>query len=274
MLARTLKIVSVALLILGMSSVPAIGFQAGSFQLIPGVRSWLGLETSYLWLSGGFLVPAGGRPGSGTLVSASGQLGVNQTEAASVYLRSLILSSHLIDLDYWFFAPTGVRQVAEEFRFQNKTYEEGTLVEASLEFNWIRGAYGYRLWKVKGWNLSPRIGVHHVRHRITINAESEEAGLLSNTRKLDGTYPVLGMEARYLFPFGFDLRAELEGIHLITRGFLVHGRIGASWQMHPDVTASVDVFNRTVRFIETNQELNNQWLYIVSGISTSIAFSF
>lgn len=232
------------------------------------------MEYSYFWLSGEMLIPAGGRPGSGTRVGTSRALGVDQGEGSSVSLTSEILDHHVVRFEYLMTAPTGVKRVDETFRFHNRTYLEGTMIETSLDFNWLRLAYLYRIPAVGGWSIAPGLGVHHIRHSITLNAETEEYGIESNTRQLDGTYPVISLETRYLFPYGLDVSLELDGIHLITRGFLSLVRLGVAWQIHPDITCSLALSNRTVHFIEDNQPLNNEWFYSVTGIQSGIAFSF
>lgn len=248
--------------------------QSQSFQLIPGAHFWPGLEAGYFWLSGEMLIPSGGRPGSGTRVSTSGMLGVDQAEVTSGFLKSEILDRHVVGLEYLMIAPTGVKRVEETFRFHNRTYLEGTLVETCLDFNWIRLAYGYRFPAAGGWSIAPVLGVHHLRHGITLNAETEEFGMESNTRRLDGTYPVVGFETRYLFPYGMDASLEMEGVHLITRGFLSLVRCAVGWQIHPDIMLTVGVSNRTVHFLEDNQPLNNEWFYSMTGVQSGIAFSF
>jgi hypothetical protein len=232
------------------------------------------MEAGYFWLSGEMLIPSGGRPGSGTRVSTSGTLGVDQTEATSSSLKAEILDRHVVSFEYLMMVPSGVRRVDETFRFHNRTYLEGTLIETDLDFNWLRVAYGYRFPAVGGWSFAPVCAVHHIRHGITLNSETEEFGLESNTRRLDGTYPVLGLETRYLFPYGLDATLEFEGIHLITRGFLTLVRCAVGWQIHPDIMFSLALSHRTVHFIETNQPLNNEWYYSITGIRSGIAFSF
>ncbi len=245
-----------------------------SFQLIPGAHFWVGLDAGYFWLSGEMLIPSGGRPGSGTRVSTSGLLGVDQVEATSTSLKGEILDRHLVAFEYLMMVPTGVKRVGETFRFHNRTYLEGTLVETSLDFNWLRLAYGYKFPAVGGWTIAPVCGIHHIRHGITLNSETEEFGVESNTRRLDGTYPVFGFETRYLFPYGLDATLEMEGIHLITRGFLSLVRCSVGWQIHPDIMFTLALSNRTVHFLEDNQPLNNEWYYNMVGIRSGIAFSF
>jgi hypothetical protein len=97
---------------------------------------------------------------------------------------------------------------------------------------------------------------------------------MSNNRTLDGAYPVLGFEARYLFPYGLDVSLELEGVHLITRGHLSTLRLGASWEIYPDVVVNFSCSNRLVQYIEDNQPLNNEWFSNLSGLSAGISFSF
>jgi len=247
---------------------------AESFRLVPGVNSLFGMETGYIWLSGSALIPAGGRPGSGTLVNISDQLGVDQGEATVAILKSVILRSHVLNLDVLMFSPNAVRKVRNAFVFHNKTYEEGTSVETKLDFTWIRLGYGYRVPVLSGLTVAPGMGVHYIRHGITLNAETKRSEFVSNSRQLDGTYPVIGLETRYQFPLGFDLSLELEGIHLVTRGYLILSAFTVSWQAHPDVVLSLGCSDRTVRYLETHQPLNNEWSYNMLGFTAGIAFTF
>jgi hypothetical protein len=245
-----------------------------TFRLSPNVLSMLGMESGYVWLSGNALVPAGGRPGSGTPVSISRDLGVDQGEVASLVFQSSILERHEINFELLMLTPNGVKKVPRTFRFQNKTYERDTMLETKLDLNWIRFEYGYRLFELSGLWVAPRIGIHHIRQGLTIIGETREAGEMSNTRRLDGTFPVLGCEARQLLPLGLDLRLEMEGAYLLTRGYLGLIRLGAIWQAHPDVMGSVGCTSQVVKWVETNQPLNNQWSYTVFGLTGGLSFTF
>lgn len=253
---------------------PPIARARESFRLSPSALSSFGMESGYLWLSGNALIPAGGRPGSGTRVSVSDELGVDQGESTSMVLQSSILDTHLINFEFLMSAPSGLKKVSNTFRLQNKTYRPGTPVETKLDFNWMRLEYGYKLLGRPGWWLAPRIGVHHVRTGITLNGKTVEAGHYSNTRRLDATYPVLGLEARWLFPYGFDVCVEMEGIHLLTRGFLTLTRFSAFWELYPDVIFTLGCSGRSVHCVETNQPLNNQWQYTILGFSGGVSFTF
>ncbi len=247
---------------------------AESFRLIPGVSSLFGMETGYVWLSGNALIPAGGRPGSGTLVNVADELGVDQGEATVVALNSVILETHLFNFDLLMFSPNAVKKVRNAFVFHNKKYAVGTPVETKLDFTWLRLGYGYRLMVLPGLTLAPRIGAHYIRHGITLNAETKRSEFVSNFRQLDGTYPVIGLETRYQFPLGFDLCLELEGVHLITRGFLTLSALTVSWQAHPDVVLSLGCAHRAVRYIEDHQPLNNEWFYSLMGVTSGVSFTF
>lgn len=244
------------------------------FQLIPGVNFLLGMGSHYIWLSGETLIPAGGRPGSGTRVDVPNDLGVDRGEGTSVSFQATILENHRLDADYLFFSPTAVKKATKSFIFQNQTYLAGADLETRIDFNWIRLLYGYRVLDVASWQLFPRIGVHHVRCAQTLNGKSKEGGVTSNSRSLDGTYPVLGLQLQYGLPYGFDLDMELEGIHLITRGYLSMCRLKAQWTIHPDVVLSLTGYNRLVDYVEDYQRLNNEWFYSLSGWSAGISFSF
>ncbi len=245
-----------------------------SFRLSPNARFTLGMEWSYLWLSGQMRIPAGGRPGSGTRVDVSKTLGIDRTEASAITLHGEILDKHLLGIDYLMMVPTGLRRVRDTFRFQNKTYPVGSLVETSLDFTWLRAAYGYKLIDSPGFWVAPQVGIHHVRHAATLKGRTQEAGVISNTRRLDGTYPTIGLETRYLLPYGIDIRLEMEGFHLITRGFVARTRVGVLWEAYPDIMLTFWGSNRLVHYLETNQPLNNEWFYSLSGVSGGIAFTF
>ncbi|HTY26170.1 MAG TPA: hypothetical protein VMC85_23775 [Desulfomonilaceae bacterium] len=244
------------------------------FRLIPDARFLLGMEWNYIWLSGEMLIPAGGRPASGTSVDLPNDLGVDQGEGTSISFDATILENHRLESDYLLFTPTAIKKATKTFKFQNQTYLAGTNLETRLDFNWARLCYGYRALDMASWQLFPRIGVHYVRCSMTLNGESKEVGMTSNSRSLDGTYPVLGLEIRYALPYGFDLGMELEGIHLITRGYLSMASLKAQWAVHPDIVLCLTGFNRLVQYAEDYQPLNNEWLYSLSGWSAGISFSF
>jgi hypothetical protein len=244
-----------------------------SFQITPSARFLIGMESDYLWTWGNLLIPAGGKLRSGTRVNLN-ELNVESTEGSSIHFQAVILKNHFVNFDYVMFMPTGLTRVKREFRFQNKTYERGISVETKLDIIWLRLAYGYKLRELGNIILAPRIGVHHVRQAITINGETAEVGQLSNTRRLDATYPVVGLDTRYLLPYGIDFSLEMEGIHLVTRGFLAMAQGTLLWEVRPDVVLSIRGANRTVHYIETNQRLNNEWFYNVLSFSIGAAFTF
>lgn len=244
------------------------------FQLLPGVRSLLGMKSGYFWYSGDALIPAGGRPGSGSMVSVSGELGVDQGEATTVALQSEILGSHLVELDVLASWPTGGKRVQRAFRFQNRTYPVGALLETKLDLNWMRLAYGYKFIDLDSWWLAPRIGLHYINYGITVNGETLEEGIISNTRFLDALLPVIGMEARLLLPYGIDISLETEGIYFFTRDVLGFIRLETHWRMHPDVVLALGCSSRVVRHVEDNQPLNNEWFMSMFGLNAGFLFAF
>lgn len=244
-----------------------------SFRIIPGAKFLIGMDWGNFWLWGDLLIPAGGQLGSGTKIDSS-SLGLDWGETTSVRFNSIILSDHLVELDYLSYSPSGLKRPSKSFRFQNRTYSPEDLLETKLDFNWFRFCYGYKLWDMSEFWIAPKIGIHHIRHTATINGFSEEEGFISNTRSLDGTYPVVGLETRYLFPYGIDLGLSFEGIHLITRGFLAQTQINVQWEVHPDVVLFLGLAGKVVQYIEDNQPLNNEWFYILSGWSAGISFTF
>jgi hypothetical protein len=248
--------------------------QEEQFRLIPEARFLLGMEWSYQWLVGEMLIPAGGRPGSGTRIDIDADLGISQAEGSSITFEGVILDSHLLDLDFLMFSPTGTKKIPRTFRFHNKTYEAGTAVDTRIDFNWLRLSYGYKAWGDSSWWIAPRVGLHYIGYSATLNGETREEGLTSNNRTLDAFYPVLGIEGRYQFPYGIDLGLGLEGVHLITRGFLTMARVGAAWEVYPDIVITLHGSNRVIQYVEDIQPLNNEWFYVVSSVSGGISFGF
>ena len=250
------------------------GMAQEQFRLVPEARFLLGMQWSHQWLAGEMLIPAGGRLGSGTKIDVNADLGVDQGEASSVTFGGVILDNHLLDIDLLMFSPTGMKKIPRTFRFHNKTYPAGTSIDTRLDFNWLRVSYGYKAWADSGFWVAPRIGVHYIGYSATLSGETKDAGLLSNTRSLDAIYPVLGLESCYQFPYGMDLGLQLEGIHLVTTGFLAMVRLRALWEVYPDVVISVNWSNRLVQSVEDIQPLNNEWLYMISGVGGGISFGF
>lgn len=261
-----------AALIIAVSSVQARAQE--SFRLSPSARFLLGMDWSLFKLSGEMLVPAGGRPGSGSRLDLLTELGIEWTDAASVTLRGTILDRHLLDVDFMMCTPTGAKRSPRSFRFQNKTYPAGTMVETRLDFNWLRLSYGYKLLELPSRWLAPRIGLRWVSFGATLNGDTSEVGTYSNTRRLDGTFPVLGFQAGYQFPLGMELALELEGVHLITRGYLLEAGLSGSWEIYPDVVLTGGAYNRVAAWKEDHQQLNNEWAFTFSGVSAGISFAF
>lgn len=244
------------------------------FRLTPYAKFLFGIGSGHVLASGDLLVPAGGRPGSGTRLDLGADLGIDQAETTSLSFQASILDRHLIDCDYLMLQPTGYAKARHTFRFQNRTYNEGTAFETRLDMNWLHVSYGYRIAAVSSWLIVPRLGAHYVNCSTTINGETAEEGIASNTRSLDCTFPVLGLETRYLFPYGWDLGLEVEGVYLFQRGYLTSARITGNWEVHPDVVLTVSAFHRIAESTEDNQPLNNHWSYQLLGVSGTIRFSF
>jgi hypothetical protein len=270
-----LRIALVAVVACGLALTPCTeSFPRESFRLSPDAKFILGMEGGYIWLTGEILVPAGGRPGSGTRVDLAGELGSSQGETTSVFFQGEIRERHLLDGRLLIASPAGERKITNGLRFHNKTYEPGALIESKLDFQWLELGYGYKLLDLDGWWMAPRLGVHYIYHSLTLNGETSEAGLYSNTRTLDGTFPVIGLESRVTLPLNLDLAIEAEGTHLITRGFLYSVRLGAYWSVYPDVVLTMGALNRQVHYLEDNQPLNNEWYYSIWGVSGGISFTF
>ena len=269
------RIAGVLLLVASMMALPLGPAMAEEpFRLFPGARFLMGMDWSMLWLSGEMLIPAGGQPGSGTRVDVASELGVGQAEGSTFSAQCTILDKHVLEFDNLMFSPTGLKQTPREFRFQNRTYPAGALLETRLNINWLRLNYGYKLVDEPSWWIAPRIGGHYLRCVTSVNGESKEEGVLSNTRSLDAFYPVIGLQARYLFPYGLDAGLQIEGVHLITRGFLTMILFGVNWEIHPNTVFTVGAFNRIVQSVEDNQPLNNEWFYLISGYSAGVSFGF
>jgi len=244
------------------------------FRLTSAARFLMGMDWGTLWITGETLIPAGGRLDSGIKLDLSSDLGITQGEGSLASLEATILENHLLKFDNLMFTPTGLKQVPRELKFHNRTYPAGTLVESRIDLNWMRLNYGYKLFGGASWWIAPRLGAHYLRSITTLNGETKEEGTISNTRSLDGVYPVLGLEGRLLFPYGLDIGFETEGTHLITRGFLSSARLAASWEVYPNFVLSAGIFNRVVQYVEDNQPLNNEWFYVVSGYSVGVGFGF
>lgn len=245
-----------------------------TFRIFPGARFHLGMDSGYIWHWGEMLIPAGGRPDSGTKIDVASELGVDQGETTGLSFKGTILEDHIANFDYLLYSPSGTKKIPRTFRFHNRTYEVDTTVETRLDFNWLRLNYGYKFLDMSSWWVAPKLGLHYVHYSATLNGKTVEEGIISNNRSLDATFPVLGLEARYLLPLGAELIAELEGIHLITNGFLAMLRLEARWEIHPDITVNVSGFSRFVQYQEDNQPLNNEWSFGLFGGAAGMSFAF
>ncbi len=245
-----------------------------SFRLFPSSRFFTGLDWGYYYVSGEFLVPAGGRPGSGSKIDAYSDLGISQTEAVTLTLDGTVFDDHFFNLEYTMFMPSGLRRITRDFLFHNRLYSTGTLIDSKIDFNWLRLFYCYRVYEDGALRISPGFGLNHVRFGATLNSATEEGDFLSNSRRLDITYPTLGVETRFLAPHGLDFRWQFEAMSLITRGFVTLLKASANWEIYPDINISFSVSNRMTQSVEDNQELNNEWMFSFTGLSAGIAFGF
>jgi hypothetical protein len=262
----------IAVLVIACTS--SLGQAQQPFHLSESARFSFGMEWGNLWLWGETLIPAGGQIGSGSKLDAQSDLGIDQSESTGLFLTMSLYDAHLFAVDFMAYAPSGSRTLTRKIRFHNQTYNEGTSIDTKLDFNWSRFNYAYKLIDYSQFWIAPKIGVHHIRNTTTINGVSVEEGLISNTRSLDGTYPVLGFDTKFLFPLGLDVGLELEGIHLISRGYLGLVRLAAKWEFHPEVAFIASTSFRAVQYLEDYQPLNNEWTYSLLGWSAGISFSF
>lgn len=245
-----------------------------SFRLTSWGKFLVGYNWGYVGLTGSIRIPAGGQPGSATRVQVKEYLGISAAETVSIFMIGEIFERHLITFDYEMFKPTAVQRIDHDFKFHNKTYEKGAMVETKLDFNWLRAAYTIRFLKWPTFSIGQALGVHHIRHGLTMNAETAEVGLLSNTRRLDGAYPTLGLELLFKPNKTSDIRCDIEGIHMVSRGYLGSLKFQGQWNVYPDVHMTASLGARTVHFIETNQPLNNEWSYNLINVATGVGFTF
>ena len=249
-------------------------FSQQPFTLTSWGRFFTGIDWGYQWISGDFVIPAGGRPGSGGRVYIGPDLGVDQAESLSVFGDAQILEAHFVNIEYFMCLATGLRRMQREVMFHNRLYPEEAVVDTRLDMNWLRLIYAFKFLDVQSWAICPSLGLHHVKVGVSLSGENEEGANTSNTRRLDAVYPTLGIQARYLAPHGLDFRAEWEGMHLITMGLISSFRLSSNWEIYPDVRFDIGFNHRIVSCIENNQTLNNEWFYNLTGFVGGIAFGF
>ncbi|MGO8820797.1 MAG: hypothetical protein ACLQO6_06160 [Desulfomonilaceae bacterium] len=271
---KKISLVLMSVLIWGMAGSLGDALAQEPFTLTSWGRFFSGIEWGYQWVAGDFVIPAGGRPGSGARIFLGPDLGADQTESVKIFTDAEILNTHYLNLDYFMCLATGLKRVQRDLLFHNKLYPENSLVDTRVDINWLRFTYAYRLFDIDSWNICPSIGIHYLRCGVTLNGENEEGPNTSNNRKLDATFPTIGVQARFLAPYGLDFKAEWEGMHLITIGLISSLQLCANWEIYPDVRLSIGVTNRLVSSIEDNQELNNEWFYNMTGFTGGIAFGF
>ena len=83
------------------------------------------------------LVPAGGRPGSGSRIDVPGELGVDQGEATSITFDASILDNHLLNFDFLMFSPTGIKRAAQDVPFPQQNLPGGHLPGDSARFQLV-----------------------------------------------------------------------------------------------------------------------------------------
>lgn len=244
------------------------------FALTSWGRFFSGIEWGYQWILGDFVIPAGGRPGSGARIFVGPDLGVDQTESVKVFTDAEILSTHYLNLDYFMCLATGLKRVQRDLIFHNRLYPENSLLDTRIDLNWLRFTYAFKFFDIESWDICPSMGVHYVRCGVTLNGENEEGPNTSNTRKLDAIFPTVGLQARFLAPYGLDFKAEWEGMSLITLGLISSLQLTSNWEIYPDIRISLGFTNRLVSSVESNQEVNNEWFYNLTGFTSAIAFGF
>ncbi len=237
-------------------------------------RSSFGMDWGTQWIWGDTLIPAGGRPGSGNRIDLWTDLGMDQSEDMSVYFNASLYDAHMLNLSFLYFSPSGSRTLNRTIIFQNRTYRPETRIDSKVDMNWSRLLYGYRIVDFGYMWMAPKLGAHYVRNTITLNGDTQEEGIISNTRSLDGLYPVLGFETRYRLPYGLDFSWEFEGDYLFGRGYITMTQLGARWQIHPEMALTLNSTHRAIQYRENNQPLNNEWTYSLLGWSAGVLFLF
>jgi hypothetical protein len=244
------------------------------FTLTSWGRFFSGIKWGYQWVTGDFLIPAGGRPASGARIYMGPDLGADQTESVTVFADAQIGDSYFFDLDYFMMLATGLKRIQRELLFHNRLYPENSLVDTRVDVNWLRFNYAYRLFDVNSWGICPSLGIHYLRYGVSLNGENEEGANTSNTRKLDAIFPTIGIQARFWAPYGLEFRAEWEGMSLITLGLVSNFQLSSNWELYPDVRLSLGFTQRLVSSVENNQELNNEWFLSSTGFTGGVSFGF
>ncbi|MGC8658932.1 MAG: hypothetical protein ACP5U1_07635 [Desulfomonilaceae bacterium] len=274
MRSKRTQIFLILLLMLSMDLFTHAALAQEPFTLTPWGRFFSGMEWGYQWISGDFVIPAGGRPGSGARIIVGPDLGADQTESVKVFADGKIFDAHYLNLDYFMCLATGLKRIQRDLIFHNRLYPESSLVDTRIDLNWLRLTYAFKLLEVQSWNICPSFGAHYVSSGVTLNGENEEGPNTSNTRKLDAFFPTLGVQARFAAPYGVDFKIAWEGMHLITLGLISYFEMSTDWEIYPDVRLSLGFSNRLVSSVENNQELNNEWFYNLTGFTGGIAFGF
>jgi hypothetical protein len=244
------------------------------FTLTSWGRFFAGIDLGYQWISGDFVIPAGGQPGSGGRIYIGPDLGVDQTESISILGDGQILNNHFVNIEYFMCLATGLKRIQRELMFHNRLYPEDSLVDTRIDMNWLRITYAFKFLDIDSWAICPSFGFHYVGCGVSLNGETEKGINTSNTRRLDAIYPTVGIQARYPAPYGLDFRLEWEGMHLITMGLISSFRLSTNFEIYPDVRFDFGFTHRMVSSVENNQTLNNEWFYNLTGVAGGVSFGF
>ncbi len=244
------------------------------FTLTSWGRFFAGVDLGYQWLSGDFVIPAGGRPGSGGRIYIGPDLGVDQTESISILADGQILENHFVNVEYFMCLATGLKRIQRDLMFHNRLYPEDSVVDTRIDMNWLKCTYAFKLFDIEAWAICPSFGFHYVGNGVSLNGETEKGINTSNTRRLDAMFPTVGIQARYPAPHGLDFRLEWEGMHLIVMGLISSFRLSTNLEIYPDLRFDFGFTHRMVSRVENNQTLNNEWFYNLTGVSGGVAFGF
>jgi hypothetical protein len=244
------------------------------FTLTSWGRFFTGVDLGYQWLSGDFVIPAGGRPGSGGRIYIGPDLGVDQTESISILADGQILENHFVNVEYFMCLATGLKRIQRDLMFHNRLYPEDSVVDTRIDMNWLKCTYAFKLFDIESWAICPSFGFHYVGNGVSLNGETEKGINTSNTRRLDAMFPTVGIQARYPAPYGLDFRLEWEGMHLIVMGLISSFRLSTNLEIYPDLRFDFGFTHRMVSRVENNQTLNNEWFYNLTGVSGGVAFGF
>ena len=140
---------------------------------------------------------------------------------------------HLFRLSSLVIRRDGTAVLERDIVYDEDEFEEGDIVDSTLDLNLIGITYGYELLRKVDYSLAATFGIQVVE--VKTNAVERGQGLRQPSGET-APVPALGIEGRYFFYPQWSVEARLQYFKVSQdqlEGTFFDGRIAVTWQVNP-----------------------------------------